>query len=157
MNRSELIDGVIARVDADRKTAERVVGAVFDEIVAEVTRGGRVSLVGFGTFERRERPARTARNPRTGETVKVKKRKVAAFRVGATFRDTVNSGKAPAAKKAAPAKKAAVKAAPAKAAAKKAAPAKKAAVKAAPAKAAAKKAAPAKKAAAKKAPAKRGR
>ena len=134
MNRSELIDGVLARVDADRKTAERVIGAVFDEIVAEVTRGGRVSLVGFGTFERRERPARTARNPRTGETVKVKKRKVAAFRVGATFRDTVNSGKAPAAKKAAPAKKAAVKAAPAKAAAKKAAPAKKAAAKKAPAK-----------------------
>ena len=74
MNRSELIDGVLARVDADRKTAERVIGAVFDEIVAEVTRGGRVSLVGFGTFERRERPARTARNPRTGESVKVKKR-----------------------------------------------------------------------------------
>src|SRR4051812_22978600 len=131
MNRSELIEGVLARVDTDRKTTERVVGAVFDEIVAEVTRGGRVSLVGFGTFERRERPARTARNPRTGEAVKVKKRKVAAFRVGATFKETVASGKAPAAKKAAPAK----------AAAKKAAPAKKAVAKKAPAKAAAKKAA----------------
>src|SRR3954451_13757936 len=98
------MDSVLTRVEADRKSVVRIVGAVFDEIVAEVTRGGRVSLVGFGTFERRERPARTARNPRTGEAVKVKKRKVAAFRVGATFKETVASGKAPAAKKAAPAK-----------------------------------------------------
>jgi DNA-binding protein HU-beta len=124
MNRSDLIDGVAARVDADRKTAERIVGAVFEEIVAEVARGGRVSLVGFGTFERRERGARTARNPQTGETIKVKKRKVPAFKVGATFKQTVASGKAPAKKTAPAAKAPAKKTAPAKKA-----PAKKAAAK----------------------------
>jgi|1186.fasta_scaffold51634_4 DNA-binding protein HU-beta len=140
MNRSELIDGVLVRVETDRRTAERVVGAVFDEIMAEVTRGGRVSLVGFGTFERRARAARTARNPQTGASVKVKKRNVPAFKVGATFKDVVASGKPPA-KKAAAKKTAAKKAAPArKSAAKKAAPAK---------------AAPARKTAAKKAPAKK--
>jgi DNA-binding protein HU-beta len=165
MNKSELVNAVAARLDADHKSTAAVLDAVVDEIVAEVTRGGRVSLVGFGTFERRARGARTARNPRTGEAVKVKKRNVAAFKVGATFKDTVASGKVPrkaAAKKAAPAKGAAKKAAPTKAAAKKAAPAKKAtpakaAAKKAPAKKAPAKKAPAKKSVAKKAPAKRSR
>jgi DNA-binding protein HU-beta len=128
VNRAELIDGVLARVEADRKSVERIVGAVFDTIVAEVTRGGRVSLAGFGTFERRERAARTARNPQTGAPVRVKKRKVAAFKVGATFKDTVAAGKVPA-KKAAAKKTTAWKPAPATSALAKPAPVKKAPVK----------------------------
>jgi DNA-binding protein HU-beta len=133
LNRAELIDGVVARVQAERRSVERVVGAVFDEIVAEVARGGRVTLAGFGTFERRERAARTARNPQTGAPVKVKKRRVAAFKVGATFKDTVAPGRVPA-------RKAAAKRTTAKAAAGKAAPAKKALATKAPARKAARKA-----------------
>jgi DNA-binding protein HU-beta len=132
VNRAELIDSVLTRVEADRKSVERIVGAVFDEIVAEVSRGGRVSLAGFGTFERRERAARTARNPRTGAPVKLKKRKVAAFKVGDTFKNTVAAGKAPANKTTA--KKPAAKKTTAKATARKTAPATKAPAKKAPAK-----------------------
>ncbi len=146
VNRAELIDSVLTRVEADRKSVERIVGAVFDEIVAEVSRGGRVSLVGFGTFERRERAARTARNPRTGAAVKVKKRKVPAFKVGARFKDAVAAGKAPA-------KKTAAK----KTTARKTAPATKASAAKAPARKAPATKAPARKAPAKKAPAKKAR
>jgi DNA-binding protein HU-beta len=119
LNRTQLVDGVLARVDADRKSVERIVGAVLDEIIAEVTRGGRVVLAGFGTFERRARAARTARNPQTGAAVKVKKRNVPAFKVGATFKDTVAAGKVSA-------KKAAAKKTTAQGAARKTAPASKA-------------------------------
>lgn len=140
MNKSELIDAVAEQVGG-RAAATKAVEAVLDTIVQSVAKGERVGIVGFGTFEKRERGARTARNIRTGATIKVKATSVPAFRAGAGFKETVASGGKK--KKAAPAK-AAAKAAPAKAAAKKA-----------PAKAAAK--APAKTAAAKKAPAKKGR
>jgi len=66
-----------------------------------VKKGERVSLVGFGTFERRDRKARVARNPRSGETVKVKATKVPVFRAGQSFRDVV-AGKAAAPKLTAP-------------------------------------------------------
>ena len=151
MNKAELIEGIGGRL-GDRKAATAALEAVLTEIQNAVTKGDKVSITGFGVFEKRDRAARTARNPRTGESVKVKKTSVPAFRPGATFKELVAAGKLPkaaaAAKKtaaAAPAKK--VAAAPAKAAvAKKTAPAK-----TAPARTAA--AAPAKKAPAKKAPA----
>lgn len=176
MNKSELIDAIAAHPNVvDKKTAAAVLEATLTEIQNAVTKGDKVSLTGFGVFERRARAARMARNPRTGEAVKVKKTTVPAFRPGAGFKETVASGKVTgtaakktAAKKA-PAKKAAVKSAPAKKAAAKSAPAKKAAVKKTATKAATKataakktvtaKAAPvrktAAKAAAKKAPAKK--
>jgi DNA-binding protein HU-beta len=138
VNKSELIDAVAEQVGG-RAAATKAVEAVLDTIVQSVAKGERVGIVGFGTFEKRERGARTARNIRTGATIKVKATSVPAFRAGAGFKETVASGGKK--KKAAPAK--AAKAAPAKAAAKKA-----------PAKAAK---APAKTAAAKKAPAKKGR
>jgi DNA-binding protein HU-beta len=149
VNKSELIDAVAEQVGG-RAAATKAVEAVLDTIVQSVAKGDRVGIVGFGTFEKRERGARTARNIRTGATIKVKATSVPAFRAGSGFKETVASGgkktgakKAAAAKAAKPAAKtAAKKAAPAK---KAAAPAKKAATKA-PAKAAAKKA-PAKKAA----------
>ena len=135
MNKAELIDALTARL-GDKKAATQALDAVLAEVQAAVTKGDRVAITGFGVFEKRVRAARTARNPRTGEAVKVKKTAVPAFRAGASFRDMVAAGKlpkaAPAAKKAAPAKAAAA----AKPAAKKAAPAKTAAVaKKAPAKA----------------------
>ena len=184
MNKAELIDILTERLDSDRRTATDAVEHIVDTIVRAVHRGESVTITGFGVFEQRRRAARVARNPRTGETVKVKPTSVPAFRPGAQFKAVIAGSQklpasGPAVKRgsaaAAPAKKAAAKktaakkvaakkAAPAKKApakkvvAKKAAPAKKAVVakKAAPAKkAVVKKAAPAKKAPAKKAPAKK--
>src|SRR6185437_8608440 len=187
MNKAELIDVLTEKLGTDRRTATDAVENVVDTIVRAVHKGDSVTITGFGVFEQRRRAARVARNPRTGETVKVKPTSVPAFRPGAQFkavvsgsqrlpaegpavkRGVVASGGAKKAVKKAPAKKAAakkvVKKAPVrKAAVKKAvkkAPVRKAAakkvVKKAPAKKAATKRAPAKKTAAKKAPARRGR
>ncbi|MCV7197229.1 HU family DNA-binding protein [Mycobacterium angelicum] len=168
MNKAELIDVLTQKLGSDRRQATAAVENVVDTIVRAVHKGDSVTITGFGVFEQRRRAARVARNPRTGETVKVKPTSVPAFRPGAQFkavvagaqrlpsegpavkRGVVASAAAKKAAKKAPAKKAASKA-PAKKAATKA-PAKKAATKA-PAKKAATKA-PAKKAATK-APAKK--
>ncbi|WP_445161288.1 HU family DNA-binding protein [Mycobacterium sp. Dal123C01] len=182
MNKAELIDVLTQKLGSDRRQATAAVENVVDTIVRAVHKGDSVTITGFGVFEQRRRAARVARNPRTGETVKVKPTSVPAFRPGAQFKAVVAgaqrlpsegpavkrgvvAGAAKKVAKKAPAKKAAVKKAPAKKVAVKKAPAKKAAVKKAPAKkVAVKKAAtkapvrkaatkaPAKKTAAKKAP-----
>jgi DNA-binding protein HU-beta len=126
VNKAELIEALAARL-GDRKSAIAALDAVLAEIQSAVTKGDKVAITGFGVFEKRVRAARTARNPRTGESVKVKKTSVPAFRAGASFRDMVAAGRTPkAAKSAAQAKKAtAVKSmAPAKRAPAKKAPAK---------------------------------
>jgi len=128
VNKAELIEALSGRL-GDRKSATAALDAVLAEIQNAVTKGDKVSITGFGVFEKRVRAARTARNPRTGEAVKVKKTSVPAFRPGASFKELVAAGRVPkATKAAAPAKEAA----PAKKAVKattvkKAAPAKKAA------------------------------
>jgi DNA-binding protein HU-beta len=105
VNKAELIDALAVRL-GDKKSASSALDAVLAEIQAAVTKGDKVAITGFGVFEKRVRAARTARNPRTGESVKVKKTSVPAFRAGASFKDQVASGKVP---KATPAKKAAAK------------------------------------------------
>jgi DNA-binding protein HU-beta len=184
MNKAELIDVLTQKLGSDRRQATAAVENVVDTIVRAVHKGDSVTITGFGVFEQRRRAARVARNPRTGETVKVKPTSVPAFRPGAQFKAVVAgaqrlpsegpavkrgvvAGAAKKVAKKAPAKKAAVKKAPAKkVAVKKAAtkaPVRKAATKAPAKKTAAKKApvrkaatkAPAKKTAAKKAPAKK--
>ncbi|GGK19551.1 hypothetical protein GCM10010124_10220 [Pilimelia terevasa] len=94
MNKAELIDALAARL-GDKRTATEALDAVLAEIQTAVTKGDRVAITGFGAFEKRVRGARTARNPRTGETVKVKKTSVPAFKAGAGFKEMVASGKAP--------------------------------------------------------------
>jgi DNA-binding protein HU-beta len=125
VNKAELIEALAVRL-GDKKTASAALDAVLAEVQAAVTKGDKVAITGFGVFEKRVRGARTARNPRTGEAVKVKKTSVPAFRAGASFREMVAAGKVP---KATPAKKAATKSTSKATAAKsaKAAPAKKAA------------------------------
>lgn len=143
-NKAQFIELLAQRLDGDKKKAQIALDAVIDTVYANVAKGERVVLTGFGVFEKRERAARTARNPATGATVRVKKTSVPAFRAGAEFK-AITSGakKLPrivAAK--ATAKKSATKA-PAKASAKKSAtraPAKKSASKATAKKAPAKKA-----------------
>jgi DNA-binding protein HU-beta len=125
VNKADLIEALSARL-GDRKSASSALDAVLQEIQSAVTKGDKVSITGFGVFEKRVRGARTARNPRTGEAVKVKKTSVPAFRAGAGFREMVASGKVP---KATPAKKTTARkaAGPAKSTAKAASPRKTAA------------------------------
>ncbi|MGA8117147.1 MAG: HU family DNA-binding protein [Actinocatenispora sp.] len=106
MNKAELIDALTDRL-GDKKTATNALEAMLDEIQRTVAKGGKISLAGFGVFEKRARAARTARNPRTGEAVKVKKTSVPAFRAGQGFKDVVTGKKKIAAPKKTGAKKAA--------------------------------------------------
>jgi DNA-binding protein HU-beta len=153
VNKAELIDALSARL-GDKRTATAALDAVLAEVQAAVTKGDRVAITGFGVFEKRVRGARTARNPRTGEAVKVKKTSVPAFRAGAGFKEMVASGRVP---KAAAAKKTATKSTAKKTAAKTTRAASKSTARAsATAKAAAKKA-PAKSAPARKSATKRAR
>src|ERR671938_1286997 len=92
VNKAELIEALAARL-GDRKTATAALDAVISEVENAVTKGDRVAITGFGVFEKRARNARTARNPRTGEPVKVKKTSVPAFKPGTAFREMVASGK----------------------------------------------------------------
>lgn len=146
MNKADLIDAVSAQLNASKKDVSDVIETVLHEVKRSISRGEKVAISGFGVFERQSRAARTGRNPRTGEAVKIKATKLPKFRPGAEFKAVVAGAKAGAA----PAKKAAAKKAPAKKAPAKKAPAKKAPAKKAPAKKAAAKKAPARKTAAKK-------
>lgn len=152
MNKAELIDVLTQKLGSDRRQATAAVENVVDTIVRAVHKGDSVTITGFGVFEQRRRAARVARNPRTGETVKVKPTSVPGFRPGAQFKAVVSGAqrlpaegpavkrgvgasaakkvakKAPAKKATKAAKKAATKAPARKAATK--APAKKAATKA---------------------------
>ena len=93
MNKAELIDAVRDRLGIDKKTADSAVEAVIDTITRTVAAGEKVAITGFGVFERVERGARTARNPATGATVKVKKTSVPKFRAGSNFKDVVSGAK----------------------------------------------------------------
>jgi DNA-binding protein HU-beta len=97
LNRKELVDAIQKHTEVARADVDKVLGSLIQVCQVAVKKGDRVSLVGFGTFERRDRKARVARNPRSGETVKVKATKVPVFRAGQSFRDVV-AGKAPAPK-----------------------------------------------------------
>jgi DNA-binding protein HU-beta len=159
VNKAELIDALATRL-GDKRAAGTALDAVLAEVQSAVTKGDKVSITGFGVFEKRVRAARMARNPRTGAAVRVKKTSVPAFRPGAGFKEMVATGRVPKALKAAPAKKtAAKKAAPAEAAATTATTATAKATKKAPARKSTTKkvtrATPRKTATAKKAPAKR--
>jgi DNA-binding protein HU-beta len=90
VNRADLIDGIRDRLGVDKRTAENAVDAVLDTIQRAVAAGERVAITGFGVFEKVDRAARTGRNPRTGETVKVKKTSVPKFRPGTQFKGVVS-------------------------------------------------------------------
>lgn len=90
MNKTELIDAVADSADLSKADATRAVDAVVDNITETLRKGDSVALVGFGTFEVRERAARTGRNPQTGETIQIKASKAPAFKAGKAFKDAVN-------------------------------------------------------------------
>ena len=101
MNKRDLIDALSGRL-GDKKSATEALNAVLETIQSAVASGDKVAITGFGVFEKSERPARTARNPATGDPIQVAASSVPKFRAGADFKALVNGAKA-----AAPAKPAA--------------------------------------------------
>ncbi len=90
MNKTELVAAVAENAALSKKDAEKAVNAVINAIAGAMAEGDKVQLVGFGTFEVRERSARTGKNPRTGEAIKIAASKVPAFKAGKALKDTVN-------------------------------------------------------------------
>ena len=88
MNKAELIGALESKLGS-KKAASDALEAVLDVIIREVARGGKVGITGFGTFQKVARGARTGRNPRTGETVKIKKTTVPKFNAGTAFKKVV--------------------------------------------------------------------
>jgi DNA-binding protein HU-beta len=139
VNKAQLVEALSTRLGEDKKRTAATVDAFLDTVYRTVQKGEKVALTGFGVFEKRDRAARTARNPATGEKVRVKKTSVPAFRAGQEFKNVVNGSKklpkiapAKAAAKSTPAK--ATRATGTKATAAKTTAAKKTAAKSAPAK-----------------------
>ena len=90
MNKTELVEAIATKTGLKKKDAEAALAATIDTVVAAVKKGDKVQLVGFGTFERKARKARTGRNPATGDTIKIKASKYPAFTAGKAFKDAVN-------------------------------------------------------------------
>jgi DNA-binding protein HU-beta len=97
MNKRDLIDAISGRLGS-KSAATDAVNAMLDTIQSAVANGDKVAITGFGVFEKSERPARTARNPATGATIKVPASSVPKFRAGADFKAAVNGDKAAPAK-----------------------------------------------------------
>jgi DNA-binding protein HU-beta len=94
MTKKELLDALAAKTDSSGPAADRAVSALVEIISDTLKKGDSLTLPGFGTFEVRERAARTGRNPKTGEELKIAASKVAAFKPGAALKAAVNgSGK----------------------------------------------------------------
>ena len=91
MNKSELISAVAERAEMSKKDADAAVSALLDVIIENVANGEEIRIVGFGTFERRERKERTGSDPRTGEKIQIAASKVPAFKPGKSFKEAVST------------------------------------------------------------------
>ncbi|MEO5703077.1 MAG: HU family DNA-binding protein [Gammaproteobacteria bacterium] len=90
MNKSELIDAIATSTDVSKAESGRALDAMIAALTKALKKGDQVTLVGFGTFLVRKRAARTGRNPRTGDTIKIKASKIPAFKAGKALKDAVN-------------------------------------------------------------------
>jgi len=90
VNKAELVDVVAKEAGTTKKDAEQVINKMMDTIIKSVSTGEKVTLVGFGTFEARQRKARTGRNPKTNEPLHIPAKRVPGFRVGKEFSEAVN-------------------------------------------------------------------
>lgn len=90
MNKTQLIDAVAAKTGLKKKDADAAVAAVLDAVADALAAGEKVQLIGFGTFEVKERAARSGRNPRTGATIEIAACKYPAFTAGAGLKNKVN-------------------------------------------------------------------
>lgn len=89
MNKTDLIKAVAEAAGMTKVDAEKAINATFDSIKGILVKGEKLTLVGFGTFEVAERKARTGKNPRTGDTIKIPATKVARFKPGKTLKEEV--------------------------------------------------------------------
>ncbi|AJG91437.1 MULTISPECIES: HU family DNA-binding protein [Bacillus] len=89
MNKTELVKSVAEKVELSQKEAAVATQAVLDTITNALANGEKVQLIGFGTFEVRERAARTGRNPQTGEEMQIAAAKVPAFKAGKELKEAV--------------------------------------------------------------------
>ena len=90
MNKGELVAALSAKTEMTKKDSEAALNALIDVIGATIAAGDKVQLIGFGTFEAKKRPARVARNPRTGAAVKIAECKAPAFKAGKALKDKGN-------------------------------------------------------------------
>lgn len=90
-NKAELVNEVAKKSNVTKKNAETIVNAVFNSIKQELSNGEKVQLIGFGTFEVRDRAARNGRNPQTGAQIKIPASKVPAFKPGKSLKDAVKN------------------------------------------------------------------
>ncbi len=89
MNKGELVDKVAEKASVTKKQADVVLSAVIESIMDAVSQGDKVTLVGFGSFEPRDRKEREGRNPKTGEAMQIPATKVPAFSAGKQFKEMV--------------------------------------------------------------------
>ena len=90
MNKSDLIEAIALSADISKAAAGRALEATVDSITEALQAGDQVALVGFGTFQVKDRAARSGRNPQTGETIQIKASKVPGFKAGKALKDAVN-------------------------------------------------------------------
>lgn len=90
MNKTELIEQIAKHADISKAAAGRALDATLNAVKTSLKKGGMVTLVGFGTFYVSKRAARSGRNPRTGDTIKIKSAKVPKFRAGKGLKDALN-------------------------------------------------------------------
>ncbi len=90
MNKSELVVALAEKTEMTKKSAETSLNALVEIITDELKNGGKIQLVGFGTFETRKRAARKGRNPQTGEEMKISASTVPVFKAGKALKDSVN-------------------------------------------------------------------
>jgi DNA-binding protein HU-beta len=90
MTKAELTESVASKADLPRNVAEKAVNVLFDDIVAALREGDKVSISGFGTFSVAVRKPRTGRNPKTGESIEIGETKAAKFKPGKTLKESLN-------------------------------------------------------------------
>ena len=91
MNKTELVAAIAEKTELSKKDAEQALKAFTDVVAEELKKGEKIQLVGFGTFEVAERPAREGRNPSTGKAMKIPASKSPKFKAGKALKDTVNA------------------------------------------------------------------
>ena len=91
MNKSALVAALAEKTQLSKKDAEKALAGFIDVVTDTMAKGDKVQLIGFGTFDVKDRPARTARNPRTGEELKIKASKAPTFKAGTALKDKVNT------------------------------------------------------------------
>ena len=91
MNKNELVTAMADQAEISKKDAEKALKAFVEVVTEELKKGGKVQLVGFGTFEVSERPAREGRNPQSGQTMKIAASKAPKFKAGKPLKDALNA------------------------------------------------------------------